>query len=268
MVRKLNIPDQEPQPVEQPVPRARVLSIQNDPTPPVVATPAPRVRTLNIQNEVYVQPLKPTRPKTKTDELIDEVKAIDPTIDAIRLRVRIDTLLAADMKTILDWGESNLVPLRAASSIQSKIVARMDQINANGWLRESMEVSCKKPSLMDRLAAKKSPEYYEAMLTTCRSELMALVDETVTIATNYKPEVRDLQLDYASLLVVAQHMPDQTNSSIALKRAQSMQGSHQIGTMLLETIENIKLQVASLIQQIDDFMSQTLPAWKMANGKR
>jgi hypothetical protein len=97
---------------------------------------------------------------------------------------------------------------------------------------------------------------------------MALVDETVTIATNYKPEVRDLQLDYASLLVVAQHMPDQTNSSIALKRAQSMQGSHQIGTMLLETIENIKLQVASLIQQIDDFMSQTLPAWKMANGKR
>jgi hypothetical protein len=217
---------------------------------------------------VYVQPLRPTRPKTKTDELIDEAKSLDPTIDAIRLRVRIDTLLSADMSFILNWGERNLAPLRAASGIQSQLSGRMAQINANGWLRESMEVSCKKPSLMDLLGAKKSPEYYESMLLKARTELMALVAEAGTIATNYEPDVRDLQLDYLSMHVVAAHMPDPHNSTIAMNRSKSLQGSHQVGAMLLETIKNIKLQVAQLVQQIDDFMSQTLPAWKMANAKR
>lgn len=266
MVRPLNIPNQQPaESEERKVPRTRVLNIPESSSPaPGSEAPVHKTRPLNIQDQKHTPNAPKSKPRNKTDELIDEVKCIDPTIDQIRIRGRIDSLLVMAMADFLNWGERNLAPLRAASNIQSQIASRMAQINASGWLRETLEASTKLPSGGLFSKKPKLPEYYEGMITKARGELMALVTEITTVAKNYEPDVTDLQLDALSLLVVSKTIDDTANQIIANNRAKSLLASHQTGSMLLQTIEQTQLQAAQFIQQIDDLLSVTIPQWKMA----
>lgn len=269
MVRPLNIPNQQPaESEERKVPRTRVLNIPESSIPvPPPAVPVHKTRALNIQDQKFVPNAPAPKQRSQTDDLIDAVIAIDSTIDQIRIRGRIDSLLKMAMQDFLNWGERNLAPLRAASNIQSSIASRMAQINASGWLKETLEASTKLPSGGLFSKKPKPPEYYEAMLLKTRAELMALVIEITTVGKNYEPDVTDLQLDALSLFVVSNQIDDVSNQIIANNRAKSLLASHQTGNMLLQTIEQTKIQAAQFIQQIDDLLSVTLPQWKMAYGK-
>lgn len=249
-VRPFNLPKAGSVELNAPVPK----SVKKFNLPPAGSTP---------------QVVSAPRPKSQIDILIDAVVDIDTTIEPMRVRARLQSLLATGINGLLDWGESSLSPLQAATSLQSQIASRMAQINPSGWINDTLEASSKRPSFMDLLAKKPGPDYYEGMIRKCRAELMVLVKEINTIGTNYEPKVRDLQLDAITMLVVANSNPyDDANNMVAANRARSLQQAHQTASMLLETIKLTKLQIADYVQKIDDVINVTLTNWKMADSNK
>ncbi len=205
-----------------------------------------------------------TREKTKSDLLCDRAKAINPEIETHRIKGRIDSILSTDITFLLDWGNRNLEPLRDVSTKKSFISNELSRIDAIGWLKLSKEASCKKPSFLDRFSAK-SPDYYEGMLSKARSELLSLVDTLNKMKIEFFREVHDLYLDAISLQVCIDDLPDD-HKLIADNRVRTLLASHQTAAMLQQTIELSLKQSADHIQQIDSFLSVTMPQWKMVNN--
>lgn len=261
MVKKLDLPTS---PAEQ---KARTVKRLDLPTESATTVPAEdkRVKTLSLSTSPH-QRTQPERVKKRTivDDLLDKVAKIDPTITALDIRAKIEEVMSLDVSKMLDWGNRNLAPLQKASNIQTDLSSRMSMIDAAGWLKMTMEASCKKPSLLDVFSNQKSPEYYESMLTNIRAKLLQLVTYLNQLQDEYSPDVRDLQLDAIAITVILDIIQNDDIMLIASNRARSLTAAHQTGKMLLESIKQTKLQCATFIQQIDDMISVTLPAWKLA----
>ena len=187
----------------------------------------------------------------------------------MRVRARLQSLMATGISGLLNWGETNLSLLQVSTGLQGQIASRMAQINPSSWINDTLEASSKRPSFMDLLAKKPGPDYYEGMVKKCRAELMLLVNDLDNMHHNYQPKIRDLQLDAVTMQAVASTNPyDDSNNMVAANRGRSLVQAHQTAVLLLETIKLTKLQIAKYIQQIDDLMSVTLPNWKMAESNK
>ncbi len=250
-------------PVTSAEPARRVIS------PPQITIPEPqaeRVRKVIAPPEIELQPVRAERPKNRTDDLIERAKTIDPAVQPLRLRGRIDTLLHMSMTDILDWGKRNLDPLQAASNLKAKIASEIGRIDVTGWMERTKDASCKLPSMLDRFTAK-SPEYYEAMLIKSRSELMTFAKELEKMKAEFFREIADLHLDAISLMVCAEEYPDDQTKTMAQGRARTLLAAHQTAAMLQMTIEQSLEFCANSISQIDSMLSVTIPQWKMATQK-
>ena len=284
MVRRLNLPGSvltEPS-VPQLVPRVRSFNLptggcdgvgSHGSTSEVDSGPVHQIKKFDLPAAApaseATKVVKVPQTKSPVDTLIEAIGSIDASIEPMRVRTRLQSLLATGINGILDWGAASLTPLQAATSIQGQIASRMAQINPSGWINDTLEASSKKPSFMDLLAKKPGAVYYENMIKKCRGELMQLVNDLTTMGANYEPKVRDLQLDAITMLVVANSTPyDDANNMIASNRARSLQQAHQTASLLIEHIKVTKLQIAKYIQQIDDLMNITLPNWKMAEANK
>jgi hypothetical protein len=263
MVRPLKLPNHKDEPVES-KPPATPKGL-NLPTTPIKSDPPVeqrKTKSLNIGE--YVPPQRVVK-RTDIDDYIDKALKIDSTITPLEIRAKISSAMTKTIEGLLTWGDHNLIHIQAASNLQTRIASRMNQINAAGWLKDAMDASCKKPTKFGNIfSAPASPEYYDSMLRKTQDELMQIVQEATTIEKNYSIEIRDLQLDGISLMVVLDNITDTTDQMIANNRVKSIMAAHQTGVMLLETMKQIKLQCADYIQRIDDFRIITLPNWKIA----
>lgn len=281
--RRLNIPDPVAPPAVEPD-RARRIDIPATPektpeparvrhiiAPPVVEAVAPqpqRDRSITppmAEGRVENRQRPSQGQRTRTDELIDKAQSIDPKMTMMRLRGRIDAILPMSVSQILDWGDRNLTPLQDTSNRKAKIAGDIMRINAAGWLTESKNASCKVPSFFDRFSAK-PPSFYEGMLKKVRGELIQFVKELDQMGKDFFCEVGDLHCDALAMLVCADDFKDDNCKIAAHNRAKTLMASHQTAATLQQTIEMSLQQSAQFIQQIDDFMSVTLPNWKMAYG--
>jgi hypothetical protein len=267
--RRLAIPD-APKPAEMPERpqrvRPRTILTDGPPPPPTPAAPE-RQRTVINPPPVVSAPKRAERPKTKTDELLEKAHAVDPTVPMARLKGRIDTILAMTTSDILDWGQRNLTPLQNVSGRKARIAADISRINASTWLQEALNASCKVPGFLDRFTSK-PPAYYEGMLKKVRGELLAFVKELDQMKSEFFREIGDLHCDALAMMVTAEEFPDDQAKNMAVNRAKTLMMSHQTAAMLQQTIENSLAMSAKYIQQIDDFMSVTLPNWSMAYGAK
>lgn len=246
-----------------PEPARRIIS------PPQITPVEPqavRERKIIAPPEIELQPSRTERPRNRTDDLIDRAKTIDPAVQPLRLRGRIDTLLHMSMIDVLDWGKRNLDPLQAASSLKAKIASEIARIDVTGWMERTKDASCKLPSLLDRFTAK-SPDYYESMLIKTRSELLVFAKELEKMKGEFFREIADLHLDAISLMVCAEVYPDDQTKTMAQGRARTLLAAHQTAAMLQMTIEQSLDFCASSISQIDSLLSVTIPQWKMATQK-
>ncbi len=196
------------------------------------------------------------------DELINKAKSADSSLDPMRIKGRIQTLLPYSTIDILDWGERNLAPLRDASTKKTNILNEMNRINAFGWLEEAKNASCKTPSFLDRFTAK-PPHFYEAVLAKCRGEMMVFVASLENMKKSFEREVKDLHLDALALTVCCDQYSDLNTKQCAVERAKTLRLAHQTAAMLFTTIEQTMQQCSNAVQQIDSFVSVTLPNWKM-----
>lgn len=200
------------------------------------------------------------RPQTLTDVLINRVRDRDTSIDSARLRGRIDMLLTGNNETIMQWGEVNLVPLRNAADIQSRIAARMSQIDPSAILTQAHDAMVKKSIF----GFGKKPEHYERLLPDVKKQLMGLLQDTDREYRSFVPEVSDLNLDTASLSVVVGEYQDAITLNIANSRLKTLMMAQQTGVMLLSMLENTMQQCIQYGEQIDSFISVTIPQWKVS----
>jgi hypothetical protein len=269
--RRLSIPDAPklPEMPERPQRARRTILTDGPPPPPTPAAPE-RQRTVINPPPVASAPKRverAERPKTKTDELLEKAHGVDPSVPMGRLKGRIDTILAMSVSDILDWGQRNLTPLQNVSGRKAKIAADISRINASTWLQEALNASCKVPGFLDRFTAK-PPAYYEGMLKKVRGELLVFVKELDQMKAEFFREIGDLHCDALAMMVSAEEFPDDQAKNMAVNRAKTLMMSHQTAAMLQQTIENSLSLSAKYIQQIDDFMSVTLPNWSMAYGAK
>ncbi len=207
------------------------------------------------------------RPRTLTDDLIDKALAQCPTLSKADMRGKIDTLLHhTPVEKLVDWGGLNLVPLQQASNIQATMAAELNRINATEALIEAKDASTRGPSLMDRISGKK-PEFYEYRLKQAKTDLTALMIKAEAQRKSYTPEVTDLQHDATALLVTLGEFADAMMQSIGSSRTKTLIAAHQTGLMLIASLTNTVTQCATFIEQIDSFLTVTLPNWKMAVSK-
>jgi hypothetical protein len=167
------------------------------------------------------------------------------------------------MTDLMSFGERNLAPMREVVNRQAGLTSRLSQINASGWLQETMAASCKIPSFFDRLTAKK-PEFYKTTLERIRPELVKMVASLESDIELIKPDIDDLTHDIAALQAVAADMTDVVLSDVAAKRLRTLLGGQQNVVMLLQSMTNAITQSAGQISQIDDLLTNTIPAWTMA----
>ncbi len=263
--RALHIPESS---TSEPVktvdePRRRITLADASPVATPVVAPA-RAHTISVPERTgFAEPVRAPKPNTKTDILIAKAQTIEPNIPMHRLRGRIDSILGMSMTDILNWGQQNLTPLMNTSNRGSQISASVLRINASGWLRETLDASCKIPSFMDRFTAK-PPSYYEGMLQKVRSELIQFVAELDQMKSEFFREVGDLHADAISMMVCSEEFADSGAKTAADNRARTLLMAHQTAAMLQQTIESTLAQNATFISQIDNLMAVTIPQWKMA----
>lgn len=215
-------------------------------------------RRLSVPTEHDISPL------SDIEVLINKATSIDTSLEPMRIKGRIQTIVDMSVTDILNWGERNLAPLRDVSNAKAKIASDMSRINAFGWLQEAKDASSKSKSFFDRLS-NKTPSYYEGMLKKARSEMLAFVAELEKMKKEFKREVTDLHLDALALTVCYDVFPDDNTKMCAQERAKTLTMAHQTAAMLFTTIEQSLSQCAKAAQQIDSFMAVTMPNWKMAN---
>jgi hypothetical protein len=258
--KPLTIPDQAPPP-PAPDRAAHRLNIADAP-PPAPAAPPRAPHALNIAEQIA--PVRHERPRTIVDDLLDKAQQIDPSVRPERLKGRLDTILASSLTDMLDFGSRNLTPLQNVSGRQAKITAEMSRIDAAGWIEQTKDASCKRPGLLDRFTAK-PPQYYEGMLQKARGELLAFVKELEQMKLTFFREITDLHLDALAMQVCAQVMTDPQVQITCDNRGRTLRQAHSTAAIVQTTIETALMQSAQYIQQIDQLLSVTLPAWKAAN---
>lgn len=252
----------EPLP-EAPERHHRTMSFPTVVAPPVVEHKPKILAPANSGEAHYA---RKERVRTITDILMDKAKAQSPDASG-EIRGKIDTLLHhITTETMIQWGQLNLAPLQEASNIQAEIAHELQRINAVGVLTESKDAAMHGPKLIDRLTGKR-PEQFEQRLSATKDALTTLMIRADNYRKSYAPEVTDLHLDGLALSVTLPEFSDPMLANIANSRVKTLLLAHQTGTMLLITLENTVNQCASLIGQIDSFLSVTMPNWKLAFQK-
>ena len=210
-------------------------------------------------------PVARRAPTNPVEEHVKKALEVHPGVEAVRLRGRCATLMAMKVQDVIHWGERNLRPHQQAANIQAEIAKEFGRIDATTYLNAALTASQREPSIFEKLTAKK-PEDHERILKSVRDDLSRLLVRAQALKDEYSPEVTDLMLDRISLETCApDKFKDPRDKAIADNRVRTLLAAHQTGLMLMQVLDNAVIQCSDFIQQIDSFLSFTIPQMKLGN---
>jgi plasmid stabilization system protein ParE len=202
--------------------------------------------------------------------MVQAIISSDPALAPLahRLRPRLQTLLGCQEALLLTWGEQNLRTAMEHSVLHAQISKRISQLDVSGWVHKCQEAATRIDSggILGMFKAKESPEQYEARFRQLKTELPPLLAQVSKIIEEVQPEVEDLRLDVAALGAVAPRYTAADLMMIIQNRLRTLVTGHQTTVQLLASAEACKQTLLQNIQTLDQLLTVTLPAWRLANG--
>ncbi len=205
------------------------------------------------------------------DQLVAAAVASDPQLERIkhRLRPRLQTLLSANQNTLLCWGEENLAVTQRESVVHARLAQRVSQLSVAEWLHKCAEASTAPPGGWTAMFRRpEGPQFYEAKLRQLQAEMGPMLTEYARLVEDVRPELEDIRLDAAALAAVAPRHQDPTMAMIISNRLRTLVTGQQTAAQLLQSAENARMTLAQHCQNMDQLLSVTLPAWRIAEASR
>ncbi len=170
---------------------------------------------------------------------------------------------------LLRWGEHNLTALQQGSATQARVAQRLSQLNCGEWARRCAEASTRPPSWLDRLRVEgDTPVFFEGKLRQLQTEMTPMLKQLQELRDELEPDLLDLRLDAAVLGAYAASVSDATRQQLVSNRLRTLVTGQQGVAMLMQALETTRQTLIQNIQNIDQLLTVTLPAWRAASSTR
>lgn len=238
------------------------------PAPPKAAAPL----SMSLPAPKPLPPPPPPKPKSRADYLLEEAIKIDAHIASdMWFKARIEKLIALDPSDWMNWGESSLKFVREFSDKVGSISHRVNILNTTQWITDTLQNASKPKAsgIMAMFSNELSPAEYEAQLTRIRGELDLARANLTILNKDMLPIAKKLRTDVLVLQVAS--MDQSAFSSLAQTvvdgRLRSLIAGQQTMLIVENSASNLLNQVVKFMQEIDQLMSVTIPAWKLTVRK-
>lgn len=202
--------------------------------------------------------------------LLGEAKTIDPAVaTSSRLRPRLQMLLDQNPTSWINWAEHETGPIVAMTNDHARISNTLTSINVTQWVNETRSASSRRPGLFEKMTGtQKSPTYYNTMLTKCRSDLQRLVPEIERLRETLVEHLESLRLDVVVLQLGQKTIDNPVHVTAVANRLRSLVATQQHGMTLMGSFDLALTTILTAIQDIDDVLVNTIPAWTLAQNLR
>jgi hypothetical protein len=201
------------------------------------------------------------------EQLVQAALQADPELASLahRLRPRFQQLEGAQERELLCWGEQNLATCQNYSRELAAVTQRLSQLSVDEWVRKCNEASTRPPG--GWLAAFKhqdSPDDYEKRFRQLQGEMGPMIQKLGAIEQEVRPELEDLRLDAAALHAAAVRYTDPTLGMLIDNRWRTLVQGQQVAAQTIATAAQSKALLIKHCQTLDQLLSVTLPAWRLA----
>ncbi len=208
-------------------------------------------------------------PDTRLDRLLARAAEIDPVNGAsMRLKPRLDSLLAISVAGWIDWGERDIEPIRTATTNHVAIAQEFAKINPSKLTDECREASTRPPGFMDRFAAQSKADFFQQRLEGVRREVASLLGRVQALKNQISPRFETLRLDVIALKVAAEELTDPIQITIAANRLSTLVSGQQSAEMLMQSLSNSEGLIVTATGTIDHLLNDVIPNWKMSQAHR
>lgn len=208
-------------------------------------------------------------------DFIQEAYSINPKLayeHNVELNAMFMSLSKINDQELIRWGEKSIEPLRASTDMLTEMNKRFNLINTNRWVQGALKASQQgKPGFFDRLGdfngTINEPIFYEAMLKKCQGELRSLLVYIGDAKGRVQVIQTPLAVEALAFLTFSAHTQGNTQR-LSTNRMASLTASMQTVENFLQTCNNTEALIMSQIQDVDQLLDVTLPAWKIAYAAR
>lgn len=188
-----------------------------------------------------------------------------------RLAILFRRILPVRLALVTEWAEAPLMEQAALLQPVTELVLKFTQMGVPALLEAALETTKGPPGMFGRLFRRPtSPAEYRPVLTSSRTQLMQLMDDSEVAMRNLEESAKGLGLHLLVLAVVStlvEDAPDAALRDALVQRRTLIQQAVRQAELSVLQMKQVRQQAADLIGQVSSFLTVTLPAVEMAQAQ-